>query len=75
MAACFVENMKKEGVRVYNVKKSNKGRRFVEALISVPYAFWVIYFYENGFNWLVAVLAIILFIIIPGVLSVFWKEL
>lgn len=67
--------MKKERVEVYHSSKTRSSKRFVEALISVPYAFWVIYFYENGFNWLVGILAIVLFIIIPGVLSVFWKDL
>lgn len=50
-------------------------RDFLEPLLILPYAFWAIYFYENGFNWLVAILAIVLFIIIPGVLVVFWEKL
>ena len=56
-------------------KKRLSVRDFVEPLLVLPYVFWGIYFFEHGFNWLVAVLAIVLFIIVPGVLSVFWEKL
>jgi hypothetical protein len=57
------------------MSKEVRIRSFIEPLIVLPYGFWAIYFYENGFDWIVAVLAIILFIVIPGIISVFWEKL
>ncbi len=58
--------MKKRGLSMRDV---------VEPLISVPYGFWGIYLYENGFDLIVAVLAIVLFIVVPGIIIVFKDKL
>ena len=50
-------------------------RDFVEPLVAIPYGFWGIYWYENGFDVVVAVLAIALFLIIPAILITFSKKL
>lgn len=61
--------MKKE------MKKRSKARMFLEPLLALPYGFLGIYWYENGFDVIVAALIFLLFIIVPGVLIVFWKDL
>lgn len=48
---------------------------FIIPLVALPYGFWGIYFYETGFDWIVAVLAIVLFIVIPAVLAVAWDKI
>ena len=58
-----------------HMKKEVGMRSFVEPLLSLPYAFWGIYLYEHGFDWIVAVLALVLFIIIPGIIVVYWEKL
>lgn len=45
------------------------------ALAALPYGFWAMYWYENGFDWLVAIFGLVLFVIVPGVLSVFWEKI
>ncbi len=41
-------------------------RGFLEPLIILPYGFWAIYWFENGFNWIVAVLgAVLFFVVLP----------
>ncbi len=50
-------------------------RDFLEPLLFLPYAFWGIYLYENGFDWIVASLGVVLFIIIPAVIIVLWEKL
>ncbi|VVB81536.1 Uncharacterised protein [uncultured archaeon] len=48
---------------------------FLLPLLALPYGFWGIYWYENGFNWLIVIFAIVLFIIIPAVIAVLWDKL
>jgi len=50
-------------------------RDFIEPLVALPYAFWGIYWFENGFDWIVAILAVLLFIIIPAVIITFKDKL
>ena len=50
-------------------------RDFLEPLIILPYGFWGIYLFDNGFDWLVIVLGAILFLIIPAVITVMWEKL
>lgn len=48
---------------------------FVKPLAVFPYAFWAIYWYEHGFNWVVGVLGFVLFLIIlPAILVLRGKE-
>jgi len=58
--------MKKRGTRV-------SIRDFAEPLVSIPYAFWAIYWFENGFDWIIAVSGIILLFVILPALVVFRK--
>ena len=55
--------------------KSWQFRDFLEALLALPYGFWGIYFYENGFDWIVAILGVVLFIVIPAIIIVLWDKL
>ena len=48
---------------------------FLLPLVALPYAFWAVYFYENGFDWIVAVLAVVLFIVIPAIVAVLWDKI
>ncbi|PIN74489.1 hypothetical protein COV18_07595 [Candidatus Woesearchaeota archaeon CG10_big_fil_rev_8_21_14_0_10_37_12] len=48
-------------------------QNFVYPLIIIPYAFWGIYLYENGINWLSGILGFALFIIILPAIIVFWR--
>ncbi len=50
-------------------------RDFLEPLLFLPYGFWGIYVYESGFDWIVASLGVVLFIIIPAIIIVLWDEL
>jgi hypothetical protein len=50
-------------------------RDFFEALLFIPYGFLGIYFYENGFDWIVAILGVVLLIIIPAIVIVLWDKL
>jgi len=49
-------------------------RNFVEPLIVIPFGWWGIYWFENGFSWIVAVIGIILFFVILPVFIVFRKK-
>lgn len=55
--------------------KSWQFRDFLEPLLCPPYGFWGIYLYENGFDWIVASLGVVLFIIIPAFIIVLWDKL
>lgn len=48
---------------------------FLLPLLALPYGFWGIYWYENGFDWIVAVLAVVLLIIIPAIIAVLWDKI
>ena len=48
---------------------------FFWPLLALPYGFWGIYWYETGFNWLVVIFAIVLFIVIPAVVAVLWEKI
>jgi len=57
-------------------KKRRSGSRvFAEALIGLPYAFLGIHVYENGVDLLAMVLAIVLFLIVPGIIIALWNKL
>lgn len=65
----MMKNMKKDVfARHYTVKD------FLFPLIVLPYGFWAIYFYENGFDWIVGVLGAVLFFIILPLIIVFWDK-
>ncbi len=49
-------------------------RDFLEPLFILPYGFWGIYLFENGFDWVVIILGAILFFVIPPVIIVFWER-
>lgn len=50
-------------------------RDFLFPLLALPYGFCGIYWYENGFDWIVAVLAVVLLIIIPAIIAVLWDKI
>lgn len=62
-------------MRKKEVGKSQSVITFLEPLLALPYVFLGIYIYENGFNVLSAVLALMLFVIIPAILVVFREQL
>ncbi len=47
---------------------------FLKPLIALPFGFWGIYWFENGFDWIVAVLGIVLFFIVLPAIIVFWGK-
>ena len=49
-------------------------RDFVELLLILPYGFWAIYWFENGFSWLVGVAGAVLFFIILPIIIVLWDR-
>ncbi len=49
-------------------------RDFLEPLIVLPYGFWGIYLFENGFDWVVIILGALLFFVIPPLIIVFWER-
>jgi len=50
-------------------------RDFLLPLLALPYGFLGIYLYENGFDWIVAVLAVVLLIVIPAIIAVLWDKI
>ncbi len=57
------------------MKKGVSFRDFVEPLVILPYSFWAIYWFENGFDWVVAVLGVVLFFFILPIIVVTWDNL
>ena len=47
---------------------------FLEPLVALPYGFWAIYWYENGFSWVVGILGAVLFFIVLPIIIVFWDK-
>jgi len=47
---------------------------FLEPLIILPYGYWAIYWFENGFDWIVAVLGAVLFFIVIPIIVVMWDK-
>lgn len=43
--------------------------------LALPYVFWGIYLFEEGVNAMSLILGVVLLLIVPGVLAVFWKKL
>ena len=50
-------------------------RDFLEPLLLLPYGFFGIYLYENGFDWMIGALGVFLFIVIPAIIIVLWDKL
>ncbi|MBI4146755.1 hypothetical protein HY489_05455 [Candidatus Woesearchaeota archaeon] len=50
-----------------------KLRAFIDALFILPYGFWGLRLYEVGFDWISAVIGVVLFFILLPVLIVFWS--
>jgi hypothetical protein len=48
---------------------------FLEPLLALPYGFFGIYLYENGFDWIIGALGVVLFIVIPAIIIVMWDKL
>jgi len=65
---------KKVKKEVKEVRKISP-KMYLEPLLALPYVFLGIYVYENGFNVLSAVLALMLFVIVPAILVVFREQL
>lgn len=57
------------------MKKEVRLRDLVEPLIILPYGFWAMYWFENGFNWIVAVVGAILFFIIFPIIVFTWDNI
>lgn len=49
-------------------------RDFLEPLIILPYGFWGIYWFENGFNWIVGIMGAVLFFVILPIIIVLWDR-
>jgi len=47
---------------------------FLKPLIILPYGFWGIYWFDNGFNLVVAVLGAVLFFVFLPIIIVFWDK-
>ena len=48
-------------------------RDFIEPLVVLPFVFWGLFWFENGFSWIVAVLgAVLFFVVLPC--FIVWRE-
>jgi len=47
---------------------------FLKPLIILPYGYWAIYWFEHGFDWVVAVLGAVLFFILIPIIIVMWDK-
>jgi len=56
------------------VHKRFQLRDFLEPLIILPFGFWGIYWFENGFSWIVAVIGAVLFFVVLPIFIVFWDK-
>jgi len=62
---CFQASMKRgKGIRLMD---------FIKPLAALPYGFFFFYTYENGFSFLVAIFAVLLFIVFPAILVILWE--
>jgi hypothetical protein len=51
-----------------------QSRDFLVPLLILPYGYLAIYWFENGFNWVVAVLGAVLFFILLPIIIVLWDK-